>query len=302
MKRRYNYLAVIILLWSLTLSNPNSLGQSLELDVEITEGGTVLSLNITSIEFDKSLDQKTHIVNIADGRLSSIWSDVDSTDATAFGTNGQIASVYGIADVFFLFTHDVDIDWISLQWDNSQSYTPAEMGEREMQTGDDMWVFGLTEKVTVLGDAIAHGTEETFLKEDLQEDLEWERLVINDTDGVTPLYIAWEVKRAKFTNDFQGSDVIFNTINSTSLRIASNTAHKQDNNVYEYKLSDLKIGGDIPTNSDTVTETNVDGTGFLMRELSIGLIYGVSMWLLIFIPVGFIVKNQKAREELEETT
>lgn len=301
MKRRYNYLAVIILFWSLALNNPTGISQSLELNVEITDGGKILSLNITGNEYDKSLDKKTHKVNVADGKLSTIWSDVDSISATSFGTNGEISSVYGVADVFFLFTHDVDVDWISLQWDNSQSHTPEEMGEREMETGDDMWVFGLTEKVTVLGDAIAHGIEEPFLTEDLQEDLEWERLVINDTDGVTPLYIAWEVKRAKITNDIQGSDAIFNTVNSTSLRIASNTAHKQDNNVFEYVLSEVRIGGDVPIVTEPITETDVDGTGFLIRELSIGLIYGVSMWLMIFIPVGFIVKNQKAREEMEET-
>lgn len=299
MKRRYTYLAVMILLWSLTMNNTNVV-QGLDLNVEITDGGTILSLNITGSEFEKSVDQKNHKVNVADGKLSDIWNDVTPVEATAFGTNGQISSVYGVADVFFLLTHDTDIDWISFQWDISQTHTPDEMGDREMEIGDDMWVFGLTEKVTVLGDAISHGTEDTFLTEDLQEDLEWERIVINDTDGETPLYIAWEVKRAKITNDVQGSDVTFSTINDTSLRIASNTAHKQDNNAFAFVLSDLRIGGDVPVNTVPVTQTDIDGTGFLIKEFSTGLIFGVTMWLLIFIPATLIAKNQ-IKDKKEET-
>ncbi|MFV2015850.1 MAG: hypothetical protein ACC656_10500, partial [Candidatus Heimdallarchaeota archaeon] len=175
-----------------------------------------------------------------------------------------------------------------------------EMGDREMEVGDDMWVFGLTEKVSVLGDAIAHGTEDTFLAEDLQEDLAWERLIINDTDGETPLYIAWEIKRAKITNDVLGGDVEFNTVNSTSLRIASNTAHKQDNDVFEFILSDLRIGGDVPIDTEPVILTDIDAAGFLVKEFSLGLIYGVSMWLIVFVPAGIIAKNQIKKEQEEK--
>jgi hypothetical protein len=175
------------------------------------------------------------------------------------------------------------------------------MGDREMEEGDDLWVFGLTDEVSVLGDAIAHGTEDPYLAQDNQEDLEWDRVVVNDTDGITPLYIAWEVKRAQLTNDIQGKDVYFNTINSTSLRIASNAHHKQDNEVFEYVLSDLRIGGDIPIPTEPVTKTDIDATGFMIRELSFGLIYGVIIWIIVFVPTSIIVKNQKARDKMEET-
>ncbi|MFV2014807.1 MAG: hypothetical protein ACC656_05235, partial [Candidatus Heimdallarchaeota archaeon] len=121
-----------------------------------------------------------------------------------------------------------------------------------------------------------------------------------DTDGETPLYIAWDIKRAKITNDLLGGDVTFNTVNDTSLRIASNTAHKQDNDVFEFVLSDLRVGGDIPIDTEPVIETDIDASGFLIKEFSLGLIYGVSMWIIVFVPVGIIAQNQ-IKKEKEET-
>lgn len=293
------YLLIVLLLWSLSGVQINAVPSGLKLNAEFVDGGTILSLNITGNEYDKSISQKTHKITLGDGQISDIWDGLTGYPAPPFGTDGEIYSVYGSSEIYFLFIHELDFNWISLQWDTSQSYTVEEMGDREMEIGDDMWIFGQTDEVSVLGDAKAHSTESIFVVEDNIENLEWDRVVVNDTDGTTPLYIAWEVKRLKVTNDISGNDVNFNTVNSTSLRIASGEHHKQDNVIYDFQLSDLRVGGDVPAPTGIVTEVDVDAEGFLIREISLGLIYGVIVWLMVFIPTGFILRNQTNKQKSE---
>ncbi len=291
------YMVMIILIATLVipLNIITSNGES-SLNLSIRSSGDFLSYNSTGSEDSKSLNMKSSLVKIGDGELSDVWDTVINYPVSAFGEKGKIASIYGDDTVYFLIKHDVtDFVWVAMQWDTELTVEPgADMGG--MHSGDDMWIFGSTEQISVLGDGISDGTEGDLARQDLVDDLSWERILVNDTDGA-PDYIAWEIQRAKDTGDIQGKDVVFSVGENVHVMLASNVFHKQnDPVVMAFILSNKVIGGSGITNIIIPVEEDLDANGIFLKYISIGLLIGTFTYMFVYFPTMYIINKEKEEE------
>ncbi|MHA2503613.1 MAG: hypothetical protein ACXAE3_12170 [Candidatus Kariarchaeaceae archaeon] len=259
--------------------------------------GEILSLNATGVDTTaKDISGRYDLVQFGDGKVSEIWEGVTSFQLTAFGEEtGSIASFYGSKMIYFLLTQNPIENWISIQWDTDGSSDPeVDPSIDEMDEGDDLWVFGLAEETLTLGDA--HCVSFPVIAEDASDDLSWERILVNDSDGEL-LHIAWEIKRPLVSEDIAGSDVLFTKEHNVTARFASSNNHKSptSNNIAKFVLSGTAVGGNV-TVVPPVSTQDTEKNSFIPQNILIGGLIGVLSYTLIFIPTIFILKRQEVAE------
>ncbi|MHA2091651.1 MAG: hypothetical protein ACW98K_12415 [Candidatus Kariarchaeaceae archaeon] len=287
-------ISIGIFLFLLPIGLTSAEGSGIHLNIR--SSGELESLNATGVEDSKSLDVKSSLVQIGDGSVSTVWDDAKFTPVSSFGIKGAVASFFGQNDVYFLIKHDADLKWVALQWDTELSVDPGADMEG-MHPNDDMWIFGETSDISVLGDAVSAGPEGTLAYQDISDDLYWERVQVNDSEGQTD-YIAWEIRRSKNTGDTVGRDVVFTPDESIHVMLASDVHHKQnDPTVLYFKLSSKNLGTGNNVIVTVPLEKKIDANGEFMKHTSIGLLLGMLSYMFVFFPTMAIVKKLKEAEE-----
>ena len=266
---------------------------------ETLKGNIVLSANATDYNGPSSTDSKDPLVIIGDRQISPIWDKVISYPVSTYGEiGGSIASFYDANNVYFLLIQDLGISWIAMQWDtthaiDAESYNKIEM--EPMHAGDDMMVFGATEKTGVFGDSNSHGQVDPFITHDIIDNLFWEKVLINDTSGNT-VKIGYEVMRSLNTYDVQGHDVVFTPSENVTALLGSNVNHKIDNKVTQIKfvLSRTALSSGIqPTQQNTHTKKPLRNVSFyLFSQLSIGIFIG-TVYFSIMVRISIKSINRR---------
>lgn len=259
-------------------------------------GNDLLSQQISPNIAEKSINNNFDIVPIGDSKVSSIWEKAAGIDVSSFGENGKVYSIFDNNFVYFLIIHDITLEWVALQWDSDNSSDPENFNPDDMEpmaSGDDFWIFGTTTTVPVYGDALALGSNPPYISPDLQNDLIWEKIIMNDTEG-NPVSYAWEIKRPLLTSD--NTDVQFTRNYNSSLLLASNLNHKTPASLVRVKfsLSDLEIGSDQKPEEVGNEEMVVlnDVPYFLFVHTAIGIIIGSITFSITTILTVYILKKE----------
>ena len=259
-------------------------------------GGDWLSYNITGAEYDESIFFKKALVNVGDGEISSLWEDVNLVDAAPFGENGKLGSVWGQEHIYFYMRQDANIEWISFQWDTDLSTDPENFDDSEMSPmalGDDMWLLG-TSSIGSYGDGYTVSQSPLDpIGVDIQRDLVWDRVLVNDTDG-NPLYVEWEMTRELYTNDTEGADIEFTTISNSSLLIASDVFHRPDTAIMNFKfsLTSLRVGGEAPSPLTVDPGSTVDVDSIFTSYIIKGVLYAILAGVVLFASTILIMKKE----------
>lgn len=277
---------------SATTNNPTEI----RVDASYIKGDNLLSLNATGFTTEVNVNGKIDNVIIGDNQLSEIWENAAENEASSFGVTGKIASIHDANFVYFLITQDANLKWIALQFDSDNSSDPDNFVDDDMEPmaeGDDIWIFGETSEINVVGDGRASGQSIPYITQDAQNDLYWERIQINDSDG-TPLSYIWEVKRALNTGDVSGGDVVFQDLASVSLVLASDVNHRTSMVFMKFTLSGEPLtGGAVVVTTDEPALKEVrDVSLYLFTYLSLGFLVGSFSYGFITILSVYILKKE----------
>jgi hypothetical protein len=258
------------------------------------DGGTVFSVDISEVEVTQNIYKSEPAVILTDGLISEIWTSVSSVDVYSYGEFGTMKSVYGTEDIYFLVIHDIDIEWIAMQWDSDFTGDPElyDNGVIPMEKDDDIWIFGLTPETGVFGDAYSAGQGEfPYVIADEQNDLTWERILVNDSEGL-PLYYAWEIQRKVSTDDFNtGRDVSFSDKTNFTLMAASNLHHGLETEITQIKfvLSDVAIEGN--NTQSLISTSEIDFNRFTSRAFRNGLYAGILVFIGTVYPALLLLRR-----------
>jgi hypothetical protein len=267
---------------------PHSSGKSVHLNAG-TDIGELLSYDISSNEYDITIDNKRPKVFLGDHAVSEIWEDVQLKPVSVFGSEAKIGSLHGASNIYFILYQEVTDDgWIAMQFDTAKDTTKGDM--KPMDDGDDIWVFGTA---AVLGDCYAQG--EAVPIHDKIDNLSWERVLVNDTGGAT-IAVAWEVVRSLKTGDNPGFDVEFNETSVNVMLASNNGHHTKGNEVMEVTLSDITVGSGTTVTTEEKIAPVIDGNRYVMKHISIGLVYGGITYLIVVFPTMYIVKRENKKE------
>lgn len=241
--------------------------------------GETSAQNISNIEYNESIFGRTSAISLSDGKVSSLWDKVTGIQIPAYGSSGKLSSVYGKDQIYFLLTHDLDIDWIALQWDQDFTGDPLiqDNDAIPMDANDDMWVLGLPPITALYGDSYSAGQGETpYIYHDEQGDLEWEKIETLDTT-------IWEIKRDLVTNDSEGRDVQFEINGFYTVFAASNEFHGIESAITEFrfKLSPEFIGA--KKQETVLVRTTVAVNIFFIKYFNFVLVFGIGMSVIVII-------------------
>lgn len=263
--------------------------------------GEILSFDVTNYSRESSNAANLPPVIIGDHQVSPIWDEVAAYPIAPYGAVGKISSIHDSQFIYFKIEYDLTYSWIAMQWDGDRSSDPENFNDGDMEPmaeGDDMWIFGETEKTGVYGDAKAMGQKDPFVLPDKQNDLFWELLILNDTSG-SPISFIVEVGRPLTTNDVEGNDVQFLANFNVSVYFASNVQHRPDSNIAQSKfvISNEPIGGNITIpvvdgENATTAEPDVKVMPYLFYNVGIAFfISGILYAIVVYFSVLKISKE-----------
>ncbi len=297
---RFHILLILIL--SVGFFSPNASALNIEeskISTDATiKGDDLLSYNITLYSPTADIGVKKDNVLVGDGQISDLWQYIPGSAVSSWGENGEIKSAFDGSHAYFLMTMDISMSWITLQIDGDQTADAENYNDEmePMQDGDDFWIFGETSEVSAVGDASAAGTSNPYAVPDLQNDLYWERIQNNDTDGTTALSISWEVKRTLDTKDTAGYDAVFSNAANVSMLLASDINHKNLAKVVHVKfaLTDLTLGGGdpVPVEEDKDIQETRDVVLYLFTYISLSLFVGSFTYAFTIILSVYLIRKE----------